>query len=80
MRNIRKLYRRITRQQINDTSYFNITIEYQIVFYILGSVPGNVDQKLIVYDKIAEILRKTFDLKNELYEKIRNCIEKANLE
>lgn len=39
MRNIRKLYRRITRQQINDTSYFNITIEHQIVFYILGSVP-----------------------------------------
>ena len=28
MRNIRKLYRRITRQQINDTSYFSITIEH----------------------------------------------------
>ena len=75
MRNIRKLYRRLTKQQINDTSYFNITIEHQIVFYILGSVPGGVEEKLIVYDKIAELLRKTFDLKDELYEKIKNCIE-----
>lgn len=39
MRNIRKLYRRLTRQQINDTSYLNITVEHQIVFFILGSVP-----------------------------------------
>ena len=75
MRNIRKLYRRLTRQQIDNTSFFNITIEHQIVFYILGSVPGGVNEKLIVYDKISEILKKTFDLNEELYKKIRNCIE-----
>ena len=75
MRNIRKLYRRITNQQISDSSYLNITIEHQIVFYILGSVPGGVEEKLLVYDKIAKILQSTFDLKEELYNKIRNCIE-----
>ena len=75
MRNIRKLYRRLTRQQINDSSFYNITIEHQIVFYILGTIPGRVEDKLLVYDKIAEILRSTFDLKEELSDKIRNCIE-----
>jgi len=60
MRNIRKLYRRITRQQINDTSYHNVTLEHQIVFYILGSIPGGVDNKLLIYDKIAEILKALF--------------------
>lgn len=75
MRNIRKLYRRLKKQQINYTSYFNITIEHQIVFYILGCVPGGIDEKLIVYEKIAQILKKTFDLKDEIYEKIKNCIE-----
>lgn len=75
MRNIRKLYRRLTKQQINYTSYFNITIEHQIVFYILGCVPGGIVEKLIVYEKIAQILKKTFDLKDEIYEKIKNCIE-----
>ena len=75
MRNIRKIYRRITRQQINDSSYFNITIEHQIIFYILGNIPGGVEEKLITYEKISEILRQTFDFKDELYKKIKNCIE-----
>ena len=75
MRNIRKLYRRLTRQQIDDTSYHNITIEHQIVFFIIGSVPGGVEEKLIIFDKIAIILKKTFNLSDELYKKIRNCIE-----
>ena len=75
MRNIRKLFRRITKQQINDSSYFNVTVEHQIVFYILGNIQGGVEEKLIVYEKIEELLRKTFYLKNELYEKIKNCIE-----
>ena len=75
MRNIRKLYRRLTKQQIDDSSYYNITIEHQIVFYILGSIPGGVDEKLSVFDKIVEILKSTFDLKDELKNKIRNCIE-----
>ena len=75
MRNIRKLYRRLTRQQIDYTSYHNITIEHQIVIFILGSVPGGVEEKLIVYDQISDILKKTFKSSNELYEKIRNCIE-----
>ncbi len=75
MRNIRKLYRRITKQQINDSSYHNITIEHQIVFYILGSVPGGIEEKLVIYDKISEILFQTFNMSDELYKKIRNCIE-----
>ena len=75
MRNIRKLYRRLTRQQIDYTSYHNITIEHQIVIFILGSVPGGVEEKLIVYEQISDILKKTFKSSNELYEKIRNCIE-----
>ena len=32
MRDVRKLYRRITQQQIKENEYFNITIEHQIVF------------------------------------------------
>ena len=76
MRNIRKLYRRLTKQQIDESSYYNITIEHQIVFYILGSIPGGVEEKLSVFDKIAEILKSTFDLKDELRNKIRNCIER----
>ena len=75
MRDVRKLYRRSTQQQIKENEYINITIEYQIVFYILGSISEGVNKKLIVYDKIAEILKKTFDLKDELNEKIKNCIE-----
>ena len=75
MRNIRKLYRRITKQQIDDSSYFNITVEHQIVFYILGTIPGGKEEKLIAYEKVADLLKKTFDLKDELYEKIKNCIE-----
>ena len=75
MRNIRKLYRRLTKQQINDSSYYNITIEHQIVFYILGTIPGGVVEKLSVYDKISGILKSTFDLKEELDNKIRNCLE-----
>ena len=75
MRNIRKLYRRLTRQQIDYTSYHNITIEHQVVIFILGSIPGGVEKKLIIYDKISEILKKTFNSSSELYKKIRNCIE-----
>jgi hypothetical protein len=53
MRDVRKLYRRITQQQIKEKEYFNITIEHQIVFYILGSIPEGVNKKLIIYDKIT---------------------------
>ena len=75
MRDVRKLYRRITQQQIKEKEYFNITIEHQIVFYILGSIPGGINNKLIVCDKIGKILKETFELKDELNEKIKNCIE-----
>lgn len=75
MRNIRNLHRRLTKQQINDSSCFNITIEHQIVFYIFGTVPGGVEEELLVYKKIVEILKSTFDLKEELKDKIRNCIK-----
>ena len=76
MRNIRKLFRRITRQQqINESSYFNITIEHQIVFYILASIPGGIEKKLEIFDKISEILKETFDLDDNLRDKIKNCIE-----
>ena len=75
MRDIRKLYRRLTKQQIENSSYFNITIEHQIIFYILGSISGQVEDKLLIYDKISEIMKNTLDLKEELNLKIRNCIE-----
>ena len=75
MRNIRKLFRRIRQQQINESSYLNITIEHQIVIYILGSIPGGIEQKLIIFDKISEILKETFDLNDELKNKLKNCIE-----
>ena len=75
MRNIRKLYRRITNQQINYSAYHNITIEHQIVFFILGTVPGGVEEKLRIYDKISDILKITFDLNDELNDKIKNRIE-----
>ena len=76
MRNIRKLFRRITRQQqINNSYYYNITIEHQIVFYILGSIPGGIEQKLKIFNIISEILKETFDLNNNLKDKIKNCIE-----
>ena len=41
IKNIRKLYKRLTTQQINDSSYNNITIENQIVFFILDCVRRN---------------------------------------
>ena len=75
MRNIRKLYRRLRKQQINDSSYLNISIEHQIVFFILSSIPGGIDNKLLIYDKIAKILKSTFFLEEKLNKKIRNCIE-----
>ncbi len=60
MRIIRKLYKRLTTQQINDSSYNNIKIEHQIVFFILDCVQKKINEKLIEYDKIAEILKKNF--------------------
>ena len=36
---------------------------------------GGVDKKLEIYDKIAEILKNTFNLKDELKEKIKNYIK-----
>ena len=75
MRDIRKLYRRLTKQQIKGPSYFNITIEHQIIFYILGSIAGRIEEKLLIYDKICETLKSTFDVNEELINKIRNCIE-----
>ena len=41
----------------------------------MGSIPGRIEEKLLIFEKIADLLKKTFELKDELYEKIKNCIE-----
>ena len=63
MRNIRKLFRRISNQQIRKEDYINIIPEIQILIYILGGVQP--ERRKGVFLQLYPILVECFNLDKE---------------
>ena len=63
MRNIRKLFRRISNQQIKKEDYKNVIPEIQIVIYILGGVLP--ERRKGVFLQLYPIITECFNLDDE---------------
>jgi energy-coupling factor transporter ATP-binding protein EcfA2 len=63
MRNIRKLFRRISNQQIKQEEYINIIPEIQILIYILGGVQP--ERRKGVFLQLYPIITECFNLEEE---------------
>ena len=73
MRDIRKIFRRISLQMIKSSDYKNIKEIHQILIYILGGVPKN--KVLNVFDEIMPLMKDPFMLEEKDIKELRIMIE-----
>ena len=76
MRNIRKLFRRISNQQIKKDDYKNIIPEIQIIIYILGGVQP--ERRKGVFLQLYPIITECFNL-DEDKKKILNSFNEGEI-
>ncbi len=60
MRNIRKIFRRLLRQEENKNEYFNIEPIHQLIIFLLGSIQQK--KRIEIFNKILPLLKESFQL------------------
>jgi len=58
MRNIRKIFRRLLRQEENKNEYINIEPIHQLIIFILGSIQQK--KRIEIFNKILPLLESSF--------------------
>ncbi|KAK8886006.1 hypothetical protein M9Y10_041465 [Tritrichomonas musculus] len=71
MRDVRKLFRRISDSLINPRKYLNFSIVYHIIFFIMSAIPEEVSKQ--IFDEIMKLITKCFGISPEENKRIEEC-------